>query len=212
MVEENKPLEPGAPATPGATEPTKIAPEIEKVLNERLAAQEVEFNKKLETVKLDEQKKFDRKNTELQKALKDVEEAKKAQMTAEQRADYERQEKERELLSREAALKAQELESYKNLKIAETGVPVDLAEFITGDSKELIDKRIENFMARFNAAASKEAEARMKAGGANPQNPGGLPQTSERQQLLNQITEAKKAGNGDLANKLQLRLESLPKT
>lgn len=205
-----KPTEPGAPA-PGANE-TKLSPEIEKVLNDKLAAQEKAFNDKLEGIQKDAQSKFDRKNTELQKALKDVEEAKKAQMTAEQRADYERQEKERELSSRETALKAKELESYRNLKVAEKGVPVELVDFITGDSQEAIDKNIEILMTRFKDAATKEAEARLKAGGANPQNPAGGPTVSERQQIMDQITEAKKAGNIDRANRLQLRLDTLPKS
>jgi hypothetical protein len=162
MAEEVKKTETEATVSTGAT--------VELTVDEKIAKAKEETKKEID---LAWQRKFDQKNTELQKKIAEAEELKKAKMTDDEKREFERQEKDRLLAEKEAAINARELENTKLLKMNEKALPIEFKDYISGSSVEDVEKKIDGFKVLFDAAVSKEVETRMRSGSAAPQNSGG---------------------------------------
>lgn len=135
-------------SAPQGTEPQKTDPapaektftqeEVNKLISERLARQ---------------QKQFDAKQEEA---------AKLAKMNAEQKAQYEAEKREKELSEREKAVKEKELRFEALNILAENNLPSKLVECLDLTSAETCNKSIENLKSAWAEALSAAVDARLK--------------------------------------------------
>ena len=153
-----------AAADAKAAEDAKLTPEqrIEKAKEEA----RVEAKKESD---LAWQKKFDQKNTELQKEKAAAEELRKAKMTDEEKKQHDFAEKEKLLAEKEATITAKEIDNAKLRLMSEKGLPIEFSDYITGSSSEEVTKKIESFKVLFEKSVAQAIETRMKGAGAAPQ-------------------------------------------
>jgi hypothetical protein len=166
--EEQKVAEDAAKA---AEEAKKAADEAAKLSPEEQIAKAREEAKKESDLAW--QRKFDQKNTELQKKIAEAEALKKERMTEEEKKKFEMEEKERVLSEKEAALTAKEIENAKLIQMGEKSLPIEFKDYVTGSSVDEVSKKIDSLKVLFESAVSKEVETRMKSAGAAPLNSGG---------------------------------------
>ena len=105
---------------------------------------------------------------------KQLETLKKEKLTADERAELERKEKEAELLTREQALKDQENRLYavKALKTAKlddgSDAVLTLVDFVLGPDEETIDARVADFAKLLGSLVQSKVDQMIKANGYIP--------------------------------------------
>lgn len=138
VQEESAPQETQQKTDPAPAEKTFTQEEVNKLISERLARQ---------------QKQFDAKQEEA---------AKLAKMNAEQKAQYEAEKREKELSEREKAVKEKELRFEALNILAENNLPSKLVECLDLTSAETCNKSIENLKSAWTEALSAAVDARLK--------------------------------------------------
>ena len=101
-------------------------------------------------------------NTKVQEAVTEAE--KMAKMNAEQKAQYEREKKEKEIADREAALTKRELTATAKEQLAEKGLPVSLAAVLNYSNAEECSASIEAVGKAFQEAVEKAVNDRLSGG------------------------------------------------
>ena len=101
-------------------------------------------------------------NTKVQEAVTEAE--KMAKMNAEQKAQYEREKKEKEMADREAAITKRELMSTAKEQLAEKGLPISLAGVLNYASAEECSASIEAVGKAFQEAVEKAVNDRLSGG------------------------------------------------
>jgi len=96
-----------------------------------------------------------------------------AKMNKEEKADYLRQKKERELADKEAAITRRELMAEAKVTLAGKGVPVELAELLVFADAESCRASIEAMAKAFEDAVNQKVEERLK-GGKPPKRASGM--------------------------------------
>jgi len=96
-----------------------------------------------------------------------------AKMNKEEKADYLRQKKERELADKEAAITRRELMAEVKVTLAGKGVPVELAELLVFADAESCSASIEAMAKAFEDAVNQKVEERLK-GGKPPKRASGM--------------------------------------
>lgn len=104
--------------------------------------------------------------TELQTQIENArtEAEKLAKMNAEQKAQYEREKKDKELTKREAALTARELKATAKETLANRGLPTSLADVLNYENAEACNKSIEAVEAAFREAVAAGVDEKLKGG------------------------------------------------
>ncbi|MFD1954292.1 DUF4355 domain-containing protein [Paenibacillus thailandensis] len=147
-------------AAGGAGEKTFTQADVDRILGERLGKEKAKWEKDF-TTKLEEAK------TEAQKLAK---------MNAEQKAEYERQQREDALAKRESEITRRELRATALETLAEKGLPKDLAEILVYTDADSTNQSIEAVEKAFRAAVEAGVNERLKgtppkgggaAGGSN---------------------------------------------
>ena len=101
-------------------------------------------------------------NTKVQEAVTEAERL--AKMNAEQKAQYEREKKEKEIADREAAITKRELMATAKEQLAEKGLPISLAEVLNYASAEECSASIEAVGKAFQEAVEKAVNDRLSGG------------------------------------------------
>ena len=101
-------------------------------------------------------------NTKVQEAVTEAE--KMAKMNAEQKAQYEREKKEKEIADREAAITKRELMATAKEQLAEKGLPISLADVLNYASAEECSASIEAVGKAFQEAVEKAVNDRLSGG------------------------------------------------
>lgn len=131
--------------------------DVNKLISDRLQKEkskwEKDYNVKLETAK-----------TEAEKLAK---------MNAEQKAEYEREQRENQLKEREAELTKRELKAVALEQLADKGLPKQLAEIISYSDAESTTKSIETVEAAFRAAVEQAVNERLLNSSKTPSGGGG---------------------------------------
>ena len=108
-------------------------------------------------------------NTKVQEAVTEAERL--AKMNAEQKAQYEREKKEKEIADREAAITKRELMATAKEQLAEKGLPISLADVLNYASAEECSASIEAVGKAFQEAVEKAVNDR-RSGGKPPKKAG----------------------------------------
>jgi len=87
-----------------------------------------------------------------------------AKMNKEEKADYLRQKKEKELTDKEAAITKRELMAEAKVTLADKGLPVELAGLLVFSDAESCNASIETMAKAFEDAVSQKVEERLKGG------------------------------------------------
>lgn len=98
--------------------------------------------------------------------------AKLAKMKVDEKAEYERQKREKELTDREAAITKRELHAEAVTQLTEKGLPASLADILDCTSADACKKSMEAVEKAFNEAVEKSVNDKLKgkppkAGGSN---------------------------------------------
>ena len=101
-------------------------------------------------------------NTKVQEAVTEAERL--AKMNAEQKAQYEREKKEKEIADREAAITKRELMATAKEQLAEKGLPVSLAAVLNYSNAEECSASIEAVGKAFQEAVEKAVNDRLSGG------------------------------------------------
>lgn len=101
-------------------------------------------------------------NTKVQEAVTEAERL--AKMNAEQKAQYEREKKEKEIADREAAITKRELMATAKEQLAEKGLPISLADVLNYASAEECSASIEAVGKAFQEAVEKAVNDRLSGG------------------------------------------------
>lgn len=101
-------------------------------------------------------------NTKVQEAVTEAERL--AKMNAEQKAQYEREKKEKEIADREAAITKRELMATAKEQLAEKGLPISLAGVLNYASAEECSASIEAVGKAFQEAVEKAVNDRLSGG------------------------------------------------
>lgn len=107
-----------------------------------------------------------------------------AKMNADQKAEYEKEKREKELSDREAAINKRELTAQAKETLVEKGLPLELSEVLDYTSADTCNKSIEAVSKAFQSAVEKAVENKIK-GGKPPKKP-----DSDNQTLEDQIMNA----------------------
>ena len=151
--------------------------------------QQAEFdrrvNKALETNKSKLQAEMAKKLAEAK-----TEAEKMAAMNAEQKAQYEREQKETELKSREAAITKRELVATAKEQLAEKGLPLHLASVLSYTSAEECTASIEAVEKAFREAVDAGVAQRLSGGKPPKKAPDGSNDTGLKDQIMNAMKGA----------------------
>ena len=105
----------------------------------------------------------ERKSFEKQLSEKLAERDKIAKMDAEEKAKYEREQAEKSLADREAAITRRELEAVAKVSLSEKGLPLELAVALDYSSEENCNKSIESINKAFTKALEKALNDKLRA-------------------------------------------------
>lgn len=174
-------MQPFFNADPGAAESgTATAGAEDKSEGTPLSAEEVarQVTEAREAAKAEAKADYEKQLAEKLEESK-TEAEKLAKMNAEQKADYERQQREDALAKREAEITARELRAEASKTLAEKGLSVDLLDLVIGTDAEDTSKRIDTFKASFDKAVQASVEQRLQ--GKTPISGNGAAATQEEQ-------------------------------
>lgn len=104
----------------------------------------------------------DKAATETDIAQLVAEEVKKASMTSSERAEYEAQQREQALITREAAITLRELTAEAKVVLADNGLPDTFLSMVLGKDKEDTEARIKALKANFDTAVQAQVVSRLK--------------------------------------------------
>lgn len=141
------------------------------------------------------------------KADEEVEEAKKlAKMNAEEKAKYEREQRDKELAEREAAITKRELTATAKETLADKGLPIELSAVLDYSNAEACNESIVAVEKAFMSAVNKSVEQRLKGSAPiekAPENQG-ISTQEFRKMTIAQRTELKQT-NPELYEQLKGR-------
>lgn len=141
------------------------------------------------------------------KADEEVEEAKKlAKMNAEEKAKYEREQRDKELAEREAAITKRELTATAKETLADKGLPIELSAVLDYSNAEACNESIAAVEKAFMSAVNKAVEQRLKGSAPiekAPENQG-ISTQEFRKMTIAQRTELKQT-NPELYEQLKGR-------
>lgn len=106
-----------------------------------------------------------------------------AKMTKEEKEQYQRQKKEKELSDREAAITRKELMAEAKNTLASDGLPQELAEVLNYTDADSCKKSMEKVKAVFQKAVEAAVEEKLKGGKPPKKAPGTDPQKTQEQQV-----------------------------
>lgn len=147
--------------------------DVNKIISDRLAKERSKWEKEF-------QAKIDEAKTEAEKLAK---------MNAEQKAEYERQQREKELADREAKITQRELRATALETLAEKDLPKELAEILDYTNADSTNKSIEAVEKAFRSAVEAGVNERLKG---NPPKGGGgggnsaIPDAEKIKNIFNQ--------------------------
>jgi hypothetical protein len=110
---------------------------------------------------------------------------KKATMSPEEKAEYEKKEKEKALLEREDAISLRERRADAKEILADNGLPVEFRDMVMGKDKEETQANVKTFKEKFDAAVQAQVEVRLK--GKTPAASTGYTGGTEKETLLAQV-------------------------
>ena len=110
---------------------------------------------------------------------------KKATMSPEEKAAYEKEEKEKALSEREDAISLRERRADAKELLADNGLPVEFRDMVMGKDKEETQANVKMFKEKFDAAVQAQVEVRLK--GKTPSSGTGYTGGSEKETLLAQV-------------------------
>lgn len=139
----------------------KKTPEIPEELKKYFAD---ELKKSAEETNKAWQSKFDQKNTELQKALKILDEEKKKSMTAEEISIAEQKKKDEALAEKEKTVLEMQKKLWRSGALQWSKLPNELAGFLGGETEEDIKKNAEELNKYVNSLADQRLLEKLKAG------------------------------------------------
>lgn len=141
------------------------------------------------------------------KADEEVEEAKKlAKMNAEEKAKYEREQRDKELAEREAAITKRELTATAKETLADKGLPIELSAVLDYSNAEACNESVVAVEKAFMSAVNKAVEQRLKGSAPiekAPENQG-ISTQEFRKMTIAQRTELKQT-NPELYEQLKGR-------
>lgn len=108
-----------------------------------------------------------------------------AKMTKEEKEQYQRQKKEKELSDREAVITRKELMAEAKNTLASDGLPQELAEVLNYTDADSCKKSMEKVKAVFQKAVETAVEEKLKGGKPPKKAPGTDPQKTQEQQVYN---------------------------
>lgn len=117
-----------------------------------------------EGVSKDWQSKFDQKNTELQKAMKALEDERKKSMTAEEIAVAERTKKEQEIAEKEKSVIELQRKIWKQDALQTAKLPGELSAFLNGENEVEIKNNTEVLNKYINSIADSRIIEKLKTG------------------------------------------------
>ena len=106
-----------------------------------------------------------------------------AKMNADQKAQYEREKKEKELSAREAEITKRELSAQAKETLAEKGLPIQLADILNYTDADSCQKSMDAVEKAFKEAVDKAVKDKL-AGGAPMKKAPGQPGETEEQMIL----------------------------
>ena len=104
-------------------------------------------------------------------------------MNADQKAQYEREKKEKELSAREAEITKRELSAQAKETLAEKGLPIQLADILNYTDADSCQKSMDAVEKAFKEAVDKAVKDKL-AGGAPMKKAPGQPGETEEQMIL----------------------------
>ena len=110
---------------------------------------------------------------------------KKATMSPEEKAAYEKEEKEKALSEREDAISLRERRADAKELLADNGLPVEFRDMVMGKDKEETQANVKMLKEKFDAAVQAQVEVRLK--GKTPSSGTGYTGGSEKETLLAQV-------------------------
>lgn len=137
----------------------ETTPSFDDVLKDK--AMQAEFDRRV-TKALNTAKEGWQKDAEERLAAAKTEAERLAKMTAEQKAEHERKQKENELADREAKLAYRELKAEAQTQLSEKGLPAGLIAGVNMTNADECKKSIEAIEAAFRAAVQEGVEERLK--------------------------------------------------
>lgn len=144
----------GQSATPKMYSEAELQAEADRRVSEALRTQKEKYAQELEQEK--------------------AEAAKRAKMTAEERAKTEFEDAQRKFAEEKASYDRERLEFDCTKQLASANLPVEFASMLTGADSEATKANIESFAAAFNKAVENAVNSRMKS---DPPKVGGVPNT-----------------------------------
>ena len=108
-----------------------------------------------------------------------------AKMTKEEKEQYQRQKKEKELFDREAAITRKELMAEAKNTLASDGLPQELAEVLNYTDADSCKKSMEKVKTVFQKAVETAVEEKLKGGKPPKKAPETDPQKTQEQQVYN---------------------------
>jgi hypothetical protein len=156
--------------TEGATEKTFTQKDIDSIIEKRLARERKEADERIKNAV-----------TEAQKLAK---------MSADERLEHERVEREKQLKDRESEITRRELKAEAKAQLADKGLPVEFADALPLTDAESVQTAIEVFDKAFRIAVEKGVNERLK--GNPPKVSHAEKAMSEREKLIAEYNAAEK--------------------
>ncbi len=113
-------------------------------------------------------------------------------MTAEQKAEYEREQREAKLAAREADIALRELKAEATKTLAAKDLPVEVLDLVIAIDAKTTNERIDTFKAQFDKAVQAGVEARLQ--GKTPSGGSGKTAAPAEEQARKQFANALKGG------------------
>ncbi len=113
------------------------------------------------------------------------EEIRKASMSPEEKAVYEKEKKEKDLAEREDAISLRERRADAKELLTDSGLPAEFRDMVMGKDKAETQKNVQSFKEKFDAAVQAQVEQRLK--GKTPVSGTGYTGKSEKQTLQAQV-------------------------
>lgn len=170
ILENTEETTQGTPAPTEGAEKTFTQKDIDSIIEKRLARERKEADERIKNAV-----------TEAQKL---------AQMSADERLEHERVEREKQLKDRESEITRRELKAEAKAQLADKGLPVEFADALPLTDAESVQTAIEVFDKAFRIAVEKGVNERLK--GNPPKVSHAEKAMSEREKLIAEYNAAEK--------------------